>query len=96
MENNNIYQNIFDHYLDIMSDTFRKKNNDYGNSFFDSCTEEGIVAARVRLSDKWNRFKTLSKGTENQVKDESIADTLLDMANYCIMTLTWLNSTVKK
>lgn len=90
MENNNIYIDIFDRYLDAMSDIFKKKNKDYGNSFFDSCDEEGVVAARVRLSDKWNRFKYLSKGNEQMVNDESIQDTLMDMANYCIMTAVWL------
>lgn len=74
-----------------MSNIYEAKNHDYGDSFFDSLDDEGIVAARVRLSDKWNRFKVLSKGADIKVKDESIKDTLLDMANYCVMTLIWLN-----
>lgn len=74
-----------------MNDTFTKKNHDYGNSFEQSLDEEGITAARIRLGDKWNRFKQLSKGEEVLVKDESIEDTLLDMATYCIMTVMWLN-----
>ena len=33
-------------------------------------------------------FKTLSRsGYEQQVKDESIRDTLIDFANYAIMTI---------
>ena len=43
--------------------------------------------SRIRLSDKFNRFKTLSRGTEAAVKDESIRDTLIDLANYAIMTV---------
>jgi hypothetical protein len=74
-----------------MLDTFRRKNHDYGNSFEESLNEEGLAASRIRLGDKWNRYKTLSKGVQSQVNDESIRDTLLDMANYAIMTVMWLD-----
>lgn len=38
--------------------------------------------------DKLERLKTLlGKGEQAQVTDESIDDTLMDMANYCIMEL---------
>ena len=43
--------------------------------------------ARIRLGDKFNRFKTLSRGTEQKVKDESIRDTLMDLANYALMAV---------
>ena len=36
---------------------------------------------------KFNRFKTLSRATEKKVTDESIRDTLLDLANYALMTV---------
>ena len=42
---------------------------------------------RIRLSDKLNRFKMLSKGRDALVNDESIRDTLVDLANYAIMTI---------
>jgi hypothetical protein len=38
----------------------------------------------IRLEDKLQRFKRLIKA-ENRVKDESIRDTLIDLANYAIM-----------
>lgn len=34
-----------------------------------------------------SRLKTLMEGAEQKVKDESIDDTLMDLANYCIMEL---------
>lgn len=74
-----------------MVEIFRKKNHDYGNSFEQSLNEEGLAASRIRMGDKWNRYKTLSKGDIALVKDESIVDTLTDMANYAIMTIIWLN-----
>ena len=77
--------------INQMFDTFKRKNHDYGNSFEQSLDEEGLAAARIRLGDKWNRFKTLSKGKNIKVNDESLKDTLLDTANYCIMTAMWLD-----
>ena len=46
-----------------------------------------MAMARIRLGDKFNRFKTLSRGGEQKVNDESIRDTLIDLANYAIMTV---------
>lgn len=66
---------------------YERKNHDYGDSFGQSFREEGMAMARIRLGDKFNRFKTLSHRTEQMVADESIRDTLLDMANYAIMTV---------
>lgn len=67
---------------------YAKKNHDYGDSFHLSYLEEGMAMPRIRLSDKLNRFKTLSKNLESrEVQDESIRDTLLDLANYAIMTI---------
>lgn len=77
--------------LDKMLQTYKKKNHDYGNSFEQSLDEEGIAASRIRMGDKWNRFKQLSKGEKPLVDNESLRDTLLDLANYAIMTVMWLD-----
>ena len=68
--------------------TFLKKNTDYGSSFEESLNEFGEVAGIVRISDKYRRLVNLSKN-ENKVL-ESKADTLKDMANYCLMQAVWL------
>lgn len=81
----------FSSILDQMKEIYSRKNSDYGNSFEQSLDEEGLAAARIRLGDKWNRFKTLSRGKEIKVTSESLQDTLIDMANYCIMTSMWLS-----
>ena len=70
-----------------LSDLYSRKNKDYGDSFHLSFLEEGMAMPRIRLSDKLNRFKQLTKSGEQQVKDESIRDTLIDLANYAIMTI---------
>lgn len=73
-----------------MAKTYAAKNHDYGNSFEQSLDKFGLVASIVRLGDKMNRIESLTK-KEAQVKDESIKDTLLDMANYAIMTVMWMD-----
>lgn len=79
---------------EALNDIYEKKNHDYGDSFHETFLEEGYAMARIRLSDKLNRFKNLSRqktacacGISMQVDDESLRDTLLDLANYAIMTV---------
>lgn len=81
----------FNEIVTKMSNTYEKKNADYGDSFGQTCDEFGIVAAIVRMNDKMNRIKQLAKN-QAKVTDESIKDTLLDLANYAVMTLIWVNS----
>lgn len=79
-------------FIDItnsLTKIYQAKNQDYGNSFEKSLYKFGLVASIIRLSDKMNRIESLSQ-TKAKVKDESIEDTLLDLANYAIMTVIWL------
>jgi len=66
---------------------YERKNHDYGDSFHTTFEEEGMAMVRIRLSDKLNRLKSLTRGEEQMVADESIRDTLCDLANYAIMTI---------
>lgn len=43
------------------------------------------------MGDKLARFKSLTKSGVQEVKDESIRDTLIDLANYAIMTVLELD-----
>lgn len=74
-----------------MFNIYVKKNADYGNSFDRSLDDDGLLVSKIRLGDKYNRFAQLIGG-EQQVSDESKRDTLLDMANYAIMTIMWMDS----
>lgn len=78
---------------EFIHETYKSKNADYGDSFSDMFAEYGIITALARIGDKYNRIKNIYK-KENRirVKDESVKDTLLDMANYCIMTVMELES----
>jgi lipopolysaccharide biosynthesis regulator YciM len=69
-----------------LNETYRKKNADYKDSFGELYREYGEISAAIRLEDKLRRFKQLINN-QAQVKDESKIDTLLDMANYAIMTV---------
>ena len=69
-----------------LNELYARKNADYGDSFGKSFTEYGLTMACIRLEDKLNRIKAL-RTREAQVTDESITDTLMDLANYSIMTL---------
>lgn len=72
-----------------MIQTYQAKNQDYGNSFEKTLDRFGLVASIIRLSDKMNRIESLSQ-KKAKVESESIEDTLLDLANYAIMTVIWL------
>lgn len=69
------------------------KNKDYGSSFEQSVKKYGLISALTRISDKYNRAENLIlKGELNAaVKDETLRDTLADLASYCIMTIMILD-----
>lgn len=69
-----------------LNQMYAAKNRDYGDSFGEGFKEYGFIMPAIRLDDKLHRFKQLIK-QEAAVKDESIIDTLMDLANYAIMTI---------
>lgn len=71
---------------DDLNTLYAQKNADYGDSFGKSYGEYGLIMACIRLEDKLNRLKSLTK-QEARVKNETIGDTLADLANYAVMTL---------
>jgi hypothetical protein len=74
----------------MLNSMYTTKNKDYGDSFAESIHEFGLIASIVRIGDKFNRIKSLIKHGKAEV-NESIEDTFLDMANYCIMTYMAIN-----
>ncbi|HID0880210.1 TPA: DUF1599 domain-containing protein [Clostridium botulinum] len=64
---------------------YKNKNHDYGDSFGETYKKLGIISAVTRITDKVNRLQSLC--TKDALVDESIKDTLKDLANYSIMTL---------
>ena len=72
-----------------LNEIYIAKNTDYGDAFGDTFKKLGIISAVTRIADKTNRLMSLSAKTEAErnVKDETIKDTLMDLANYALMTL---------
>lgn len=69
-----------------LNDIYVRKNKDYGDSF--AIVRKNIPnSVLVRLWDKLLRLNNLMQNNNNHLVDESIEDTLMDMANYCIMEL---------
>lgn len=83
-----------------MLNLMAKKNADYGNAFNKGCDKLGYRYGLARMYDKANRLIHLIEddfqGYSNvNVKDESMFDTIQDLANYCNMLLAWLDTTVE-
>ena len=81
--------------LDTMKQTHDAKRHDYANeedvfANFRTCEQAGIPAWKgccVRIGDKFSRIMGFAKKEKLKVKDESIKDTLIDMANYALIAL---------
>lgn len=86
----------FKEVLNELYTTYVKKNHDYGDSFAKSIEEFGPIAGTIRITDKYNRLKSLTKDPNALVLDETFRDTLLDMANYSIMMAIELDDTPLK
>ena len=95
-ETNALYTPYEQKYMDVINklkETFLKKNHDYGSSvkknydkFEAYGKNEGLKYVFGRIAEKHDRLENLIYGAHtNQVTDESIEDTLLDMANYAIL-----------
>ena len=95
-ETNALYTPYEQKYMDIINklkETFLKKNHDYGSSvkknydkFEAYGKNEGLKYVFGRIAEKHDRLENLIYGAHtNQVTDESVEDTLLDMANYAIL-----------
>lgn len=72
---------------DGLNELYVKKNTDYGNTFGNGFDEYGLLMPVIRIEDKFNRFKKLALSGEQNVADETIVDTLRDLANYALMTI---------
>lgn len=80
----------------------KRKNADYAGNGGDAfnnftrietigiaSTEQGFM---TRMFDKYSRIISFMQNGELQVKDESVEDTLLDLANYCVLMAGYLKS----
>ena len=79
---------MFTELTKAMGDTFAKKRHDYGQTTEETYKKFGPVSMLTRMHDKMGRLDTLLvSGDVNHVKDEKVEDTLLDLANYALITI---------
>lgn len=94
--------NYLEHMTNRMVATARAKNADYTGADpspfanfasverdFITDTETGFL---VRMRDKWSRIISLVGSGKAQVEDESVIDTLVDLANYCLLLAAYLQA----
>lgn len=69
---------------------YAKKNHDYGNSFDKGMDAIGTAYGVGRIFDKVNRLTTLTNSDiKPAIDNESVEDTLKDLACYSIMLLAY-------
>ena len=66
---------------------FEKKNKDYGDAF----KQDGTVGVLIRMGDKINRLKHITKNKVEFVDNETMRDTLIDLHNYSAMAIMLIN-----
>lgn len=76
-----------------LENMYNKKNEDYGNSFEKSLDKRGLVVAIMRMEEKLERADKLNETGKTLVEDESLVDSIMDLANYAIMTAMWVEKT---
>ena len=86
----NTMNNKFLEYTNYLANILQQKNLAYGDSFSKSLDEDGLLVLKIRLGDKFNRVSSLIKRDELKENDESLEDTLLDLAGYSILGLKYL------
>lgn len=71
-----------------MNALYQKKNADYGDSFHQAWKKFGQTVGLVYMDAKMNRITQLLAHPEaQQVHSEKIEDTLIDLANYAVLTI---------
>lgn len=76
-------------YCEKLNEIYRAKNADYDDSFGKSIETMGYISAITRMQDKMNRIQSLllKEKSDKPRVNESVSDTLVDLANYSLMLL---------
>lgn len=85
--------------IDLMHETTKAKNSDYcgtsGDPFHNFKMVESLgitdagTAIMVRMSDKIARITSFMQKNTLEVKDETVIDTCIDLANYVVILALW-------
>lgn len=82
--------------LEKIKDTHNRKNSDYARkedplsnlkSSENYFNIPGYLGTAIRMADKWERFTNLLRKGETAVTEESVKDTLEDLAVYALLEI---------
>ena len=76
-----------------LTELYSEKNRRYNDSYSRQFEKSGLDMTVMRLDDKFSRLEALVRNPDDDGGDESIEDTLKDLANYAIMTLVEIRRT---
>lgn len=85
---------LFNKRIEVITEKLKNllilKNRNYGSSFEKSCDKYGDTVYLIRLEDKLNRLtnmvlNNIKDGQNNDKENESVDDTLLDIAGYALL-----------
>lgn len=72
--------------IEHIHNTYVDKNKKYGDAFNNTIRKYGFISALTRMHDKFSRIESfILNGYEDS--EESLIDSLLDLSNYCLMTV---------
>ena len=71
----------------VLVDTLKRKNKDYGNSFSELFNDIGMPYAYMHMAEKLMRVKSLMDSDSSPAVNESIEDSVRDLAGYALLTL---------
>lgn len=80
------FKEIVEEITENLADTLVRKNHDYGDSFHKQYCKRGFIVPLLRLEEKFDRLESITK-SKNILVDETIDETLLDIAGYAVLTL---------
>jgi hypothetical protein len=66
---------------------YKEKNEKYSDSFAILYKKYGAISALTQMFHKFSRLENLIISPDKDNNKESVEDSLLDLANYCVLTL---------
>lgn len=81
---------------ELLKQTLLEKNKKYKNSFHNTMDKYGQSTLLIRLSDKLQRLESLLLDGESELDDESLLDTLLDLAGYAVLGRIYFEESERK
>lgn len=86
---------VFKAYTSEMVEIFARKRADYGPTTTETFEKFGPLSMLVRMHDKLGRLDNILTGKQVPYY-EGASDTLIDLANYCLITMLEIRKCAEK